>query len=219
VAIRVEERLSVNAPAERVWEWLVDPRRVVTCLPGAELHEVVDERTFHGGVKVKLGAVTVSYRGTVRIAELDPAARRVRMIGEGRESAGSGSAKMTMESRVTAGAGGGAEVLVQADVDVVGRIVQLGRGMIEGVAHQLFLQSAACVRATLEAEARAEPRGPPAAETGPAPADAPAPPPAPAALAPTREPAAPLRALPLLMRALWAWVASLFRRGSRRGGG
>jgi carbon monoxide dehydrogenase subunit G len=221
VAIRIEERLSVNAPVERVWEWLVDPRRVVTCLPGAELHEVVDERTFHGGVKVKLGAVTVSYRGTVRIADLDAAARRVRMTGEGRESAGSGSAKMTMESRVTAGAGGGAEVVVRADVDVVGRIVQLGRGMIEGVAHQLFLQFAACLRATLEAEAgaraKAEPgaAAPPAA-TGPAPAGR-LPPPAPGPAAPP-DGAAPLRALPLLMRALWAWVASLFRRGSRRDG-
>jgi carbon monoxide dehydrogenase subunit G len=37
MAIRVEERFVVQAPVEHVWEYLVDPRRVVTCLPGAEL--------------------------------------------------------------------------------------------------------------------------------------------------------------------------------------
>jgi hypothetical protein len=106
-------------------------------------------------------------------------------------------------------------------VDVVGRIVQLGRGMIEAVAHQLFLQFAACVRARLEAEAAAAPASSPAAGSGaPAPAAASGAPAAPA-VAPRRpEPAAEpqaVRALPLLMRAFWAWVLSLFRGGARRG--
>jgi len=141
MAIRIEERFVVQAPVEQVWEYLVDPRRVVTCLPGAELVEVVDERTFRGDVNVHL--------------ELDAAARRVNMTGEGRESAGTGSARMAMESRVSAVRGGGSEVVLQADVVVVGRIVQLGRGMVEQVAHQLFQQFASCVRAVLEAEAAA----------------------------------------------------------------
>ncbi len=197
MAIRIEERFHVNAAVEPVWDFLVDPRRVVTCLPGAELAEVIDERTFHGDVKVKVGAVTVTYRGRIQIAELDAAAHRVKMAGEGRESAGTGSARMTMESRVAAGPGGGAEVVVQADLDVVGRIVQLGRGMIEQVAHQIFLQFSDCVRHRLEAEA--------AARAAPAGASARA-----APLPPPRQEA--VRALPLLMRALWAWFLSLFRR-------
>ena len=75
---RIEERFVVRAPVEKVWAYLVDPRRVVTCLPGAELTEVVDERTFHGAVKVKVGPVTVSYKGKVILEEVDDAARRVR---------------------------------------------------------------------------------------------------------------------------------------------
>ena len=195
MAIRIEERFTVKAPVQAVWEYLVDPRRVVSCLPGAELTEVVDERTFHGAVKVKVGAVTVSYKGRVRVVEIDAAAHRVRMEGEGRESAGTGSAKMAMESTV-APADGGAEVVVRSDVDVVGRIVQLGRGMIEQVSHQLFEQFAGCVRATLEAEAAARAGG-----TAPAPA------------APRREAVA---ILPLLARALWAWLRGLFRGTPRQ---
>lgn len=202
MAIRIEERFTVAAPVERVWEYLVDPRRVVGCLPGAELAEIVDERNFLGNVKVKVGAVTVAYRGKVRLAEVDAAAHRVKLTGEGRESAGTGSAKMTMESRVAPAAGGGAEVWVQADLDVVGRIVQLGRGMIEQVSHQLFERFAACVRATLEAEARAAGASTPE-ERAAALADA------------ERARPGAVRAVPLFMRALWAWLLGLFRRRPR----
>ncbi len=199
MAIRIEERFVVNAPVERVWAFLVDPRRVAACVPGARLTEVVDERTFHGDVTVKLGAVTVSYRSRIDVAELDAAAHCVKMTGEGRESAGTGAARMTMQSRVTPAPGGGSEVLVEADLDVVGRIVQLGRGIIEQVAHQLFGQFASCVRARLEADAEATAHG------GGSRADA--------AAEPSHAP--PLRTLPLLMRALWAWFVLLFRRRAR----
>jgi len=191
---RIEERFVVRAPPGAVWSYLIDPRRVVGCLPGAELTEVVDGRTFHGDVKVKVGPVSVSYKGRVQLAELDEAGRRVRMIGEGRESGGSGSAKMTMESRLVALPDGATEVTVTADLDVVGRLVQLGRGMIEQVSHQLFLQFSECVRATLEAEAA----GAPAAG---------------------KRPREAVSAIPLLLKALGAWIAGILRRlfGGRRG--
>jgi len=187
MASRIEERFVVKAPAAAVWAYLIDPRRVVTCLPGAELSEIVDERTFHGLVKVKVGPVGVSYRGRVRLEEVDEAARRVRMTAEGREASGAGSAKMRMESRLVEGPGGETEVTVTAEVDVAGKLVQFGRGMIEQVSHQVFSQFAECVRCTLEAEALS--RG---AEAAPARRD--------------------LQVIPLLFTALAAWLGALFRR-------
>lgn len=189
--IHIEERFRVNAPVQAVWEYLVDPRRVVGCLPGAELTEVVDDRTFNGAVKVKVGTITVSYKGRVRLVEVDAAAHRVRMQGEGRESTGTGSAKMAMESTVST-VDGATEVVVRSDVDVVGRLVQLGRGMIEQVSHQLFQQFAACVRGTLESEATAKAAG--------------------TVVAPQPQRAEAVAAFPLLMRALWAWFVGLFRK-------
>ncbi len=187
MSTKIEERFEVRAPPAAVWAFLVDPRRVVTCLPGAELTEVVDERTFDGAVKVKVGPVTVGYRGRVHLDEIDEAGRRVRMSGEGRESGGAGSAKMRMESSLAEKPGGVTEVTVHSEVDVVGRIVQLGRGMIEQGSHQVFLQFADRVRASLEGEAGVA-----------------------GAAAPPR--GGPLRALPLLLAAFTAWIASLLRR-------
>jgi carbon monoxide dehydrogenase subunit G len=194
---RIEERFTVKAGPDAVWAFLIDPARVVTCLPGAELSAVVDERTFDGAVKVKVGPVTVAYKGRVQLVELDRAAWRVRMTGEGRESGGAGSARMSMESRLTPQPDGATEVLVTSDVDVVGRLVQLGRGMIEQVSHQIFLQFADQVRAALEAERAAADGTPLAAGARPARPEA-------------------VAALPLLFRALWAWLKALVGLGERR---
>ncbi len=207
MAIELEERFTVQAPAAAVWAFLVDPRRVVTCLPGAELVEVVDERTFLGNVRVKVGALGLTYRGRVHLDEIDPSARRVRMSGEGRESAGTGQARMSMQSEIVERGPAETEVLVRAQVDVVGRIVQLGRGMIAEVAHQLFQQLSSCVAATLAAEAAAA-----AAIVAPsAPAEAGT---AAAAPSPAKPPprAEAVRIVPVLLAAFWAWLRSLFGR-------
>lgn len=142
MAFRIEEKFQVQAPPDRVWAYLIDPRRVVVCMPGAELEEVVDERTFHGNAKVKVGPVTVGYKAKVRLTEVDPGAHRVRMLAEGRETGGAGAVKVVMASLVSPLEGGGAEVAVEADVDLAGRLVQFGRGLIGDVSKQLFRQFA-----------------------------------------------------------------------------
>jgi uncharacterized protein len=192
---RIEEKFAVDAPAAAVWAYLVDPRRVVRCLPGAELTEVVDDRTFLGRVKVKVGPVTVGYQGKVLLVELDEVQRVVRMRGEGRESTGSGAARMNMESRLAPLPSGATEVTVVADVDIAGRLMQLGRGMIEQVSHQLFQQFATCVQATLEGEASAAAASPAGALAPPHPREA-----------------EPVHAIPLLLTTLWAALAGFLRR-------
>src|SRR5215813_7050660 len=147
---KIEEEFEVQAPVQRVWEYLIDPAKVVACIPGAELLESQDERTFMGAVEVKVGPMTMSYKGQVKFTEVDEQGRQVRMVGEGRESGGAGSAKVTMLSKVTPLDGGGSLVVVNAEVDLVGKIVQFGRGMIEEVSRQLFRQFSACVKQRLE---------------------------------------------------------------------
>src|SRR6185503_2796658 len=66
VGVSIAENFEVHASAERVWEYLTDPRQVVECLPGAELLEVEGERTFVGRMRVKVGPVTAAFRGRAR---------------------------------------------------------------------------------------------------------------------------------------------------------
>ena len=197
MAFKIEERFEVKAPVERVWDYLIDPKHVVQCLPGAELLELRDERTFLGAIKVKVGPLSMSYKGQAKFTEINEETHQVRMVGDAREVGGSGSTKVSMLSTVSQLAGGGCEVLVSADIDLVGKIVQFGRGMIEEVSRQMFRQFSTCVRQQLEIAD--EPQS-----LDHQPADQPVAQPVPP------EPK-PVAAAPLAFRALWAIIARFFK--------
>ncbi len=188
MAIEIQETFQVQAPIEAVWQFLLDPQRVVVCMPGAELEEVVDDRTFRGNIKVKVGPITTSYKGRVQLTEVDEQVYMVQMVAEGRETSG-GIAKGTMSSRLRALPDGQTEVVTETSVDIAGRIMQFGRGMIQDVSHQLFQQFVACAKERLEAPEGA------ATEEAEAAAEA-----------------EPVRILPLALRALWSAIVRFFRR-------
>jgi len=144
-SLNIHERFTLDARPSEVWSFLIDPERVVACLPGAELTARTDETTYDGAVKVSLGAVTVSYRGTAVFEEVDHERRCVRIVGRGREKSGSGTVSMTMESRVEDAEGGGAAVTVDAEVKVAGKIVRFGRGMIQSVSAEMFSEFTKCL--------------------------------------------------------------------------
>jgi uncharacterized protein len=198
---KIEEEFEVRAPVQQVWEYLIDPAKVVVCIPGAELLEAQDERTFVGAVKVKVGPMTMSYKGLMKFTEVDEQGRQVSMVGEGRETGGAGSAKVTMQSTVAPLDGGGARVVVNAEVDLVGKIVQFGRGMIEEVSRQLFRQFSACVKQRLEVEVADESQ-----LSGQTPAESRS-----TEESPEAETEA-LSAAPLVLRAMWAVVRRFFLR-------
>ena len=214
MSLRIEETFELRAPVDRTWRYLVDPRQVVNCLPGAELTEVQSEETFLGKVKVKVGPITASYDGRVTITGRDDAAHVVSMVGEGRERSGAGSAKMTMTSRLTPISGNTTQVQVIADVDIVGKAAQFGRGMIESVNKQLFKQFTECLRGTLESpsvDLADFPSDPPPAAWVPPPATLPAASPRTASAMPAVPAPAgpPLRIVPLVMHAFADWLRRL----------
>jgi carbon monoxide dehydrogenase subunit G len=159
--LEIENTFTVRAAPEHVYAYLVDVNRVVGCVPGASLSEVVDPTTFKGRVKIKVGPVSVSYDGTARIVSQDVAAHTAAIEAEGRESIGSGSARATTHMSVVPD-GDGSLVRFSTDFTVVGRVAQFGRGIMEDVSRRLVDQMAACIRQRLEAEE--------AGETAPSPA-------------------------------------------------
>jgi carbon monoxide dehydrogenase subunit G len=200
MSIEINESFTVNAPVERVWRFLTSPQEVVRCLPGAELTEVLGEREYAGRVKVKVGPVTAAYAGKATLTEVDDALRQMTLVGEGRETGGSGSAKMTMRGSVVPHAVGGSDVNVNATIDIAGKVMQFGRGLVESVSQQLFKQFVEQARAHLEAPISAaleEAQGSGGEERASSPAPHPH----------TRE----LGLLPLIWRAMLDWFRRLLR--------
>lgn len=145
-----DNSFTVPLPPRDAWKVLLDIPRIAPCMPGAELTEVVDERTYKGRVSVRLGPVALTFAGTVRFEEIDEPGLRARAKGQGTDAKGRGGASATIEFRLEPIAEG-SRVLVRTDLALSGAVAQYGRGagMIKDTAQQLIGQFADCLRARL----------------------------------------------------------------------
>ena len=150
MGLQIEKSFVVNAPFPAVWEFLTDPYKVASCLPGAAITEKVDDQSYTGTMTVKVGPVTANYRGKMRFERLDRDAGEADIAASGQETRGKGGADMRMKSRVVERASGETEVTVTSDVNVAGVLAQLGRGMIQDVSDQLFQKFSNSMRRELE---------------------------------------------------------------------
>jgi uncharacterized protein len=136
--MKLENEFTVNAPLEQTWDVLLDVERVAGCLPGARVAPSDREGMYDGQMRVKLGAMTVAYKGTLSMTEIDPESRRVVMQIDARELKGQGGAKARMENRLIAESDARTRIHVGTELDISGRTAQLGRGMMQNVAGRLL---------------------------------------------------------------------------------
>ncbi|GAC1323980.1 MAG: hypothetical protein NVS2B16_12370 [Chloroflexota bacterium] len=144
-----DNSFTVNAPLQQVWEFLLNVEDVAPCMPGAQLTEVVSETEYRGTVKVKLGAVQMSYKGTATIREIDETTHTVVLVASGRETRGTGNASSTTTSRLVEEDANHTLVNLHSQVDVSGRVAQFGRGIMQEVASRLIGEFARNLEAKL----------------------------------------------------------------------
>jgi carbon monoxide dehydrogenase subunit G len=145
--VQLENTFTVPVPVERAWAVLLDIERVAPCMPGATLTSV-DGDGFTGTVKVKLGPVSMTFKGSGRFQERDVDARRVVIAASGADSRGGGTAKATVTAALVA-EGDDTRVDVTTDLDITGKAAQFGRGLIGDVSGRLIGQFATCLAAKL----------------------------------------------------------------------
>lgn len=131
----IENAFDVEAPLTQVWPVLKDVPRVAACIPGAKVTEVVDERTYRADVAVKVGPVSVNYRATILVAEIDDDAHRAVMNVDARDKSGRGGVKATVTSTATE-EDGRTHVALRTDAQISGLVATVGGRLIEGVAKQ-----------------------------------------------------------------------------------
>ena len=139
---RIENKLRVAEPLDKVWLLLKDPRQVVGCVPGAQITETIDDHTFKGSIKVKVGPIVTEYKGDVAISRLDEEKHEMELTGKGQDVRGKGSATMVMTSNLTSLPDGGTEVSAVAQISVAGMLAQFGGRVINDVSDILFKEFA-----------------------------------------------------------------------------
>lgn len=148
MAIHLENEFTVPASTDEVWEFLLDPRRVAPCMPGAELTEVLNDHQYKGKVNIKMGPVSLSFNGDVDITERDEAAKRMVMNAKGSEMKGKGQATAKIVSSLERN-GSGTRMRISQDIDLSGPLAQYGRGMIQDVSGSLMDEFAGRIQADL----------------------------------------------------------------------
>ncbi|MEV5746643.1 SRPBCC family protein [Actinoallomurus sp. NPDC052308] len=148
--MELDHEFTVPVPVDQAWRVLLDVERIAPCMPGATL-DAADTEEFTGRLKVRLGAMTVTYRGTARIASRDEEARTVVIEASGKEARGSGTASATVQAHLHED-DGRTRVTVHTKLNVTGRPAQFGRGILAEVGGKLIGRFADNLATELAAE-------------------------------------------------------------------
>lgn len=196
-----DNSFEVPVPIDEAWDLLMDIERIVPCVPGAELTEVVDDSTYKGKISVRLGPVALTFNGQATFEDRDAATKTARIKARGSDARGRGGAQADVAFSMEP-AGSGARVLIHTNLQLSGAVAQYGRGvgMVKDLAQQIIGQFADCLEKRIIAPQRETPApGVPGAEaiaTPDKPGTPPPPPPKPA-------PAKPVQVGGMGLRVLW----------------
>jgi uncharacterized protein len=168
--MKFENTFAVDAPIDEVYATLLDVERVAPCVPGAEVLEKSGDDAYQVAIKVRVGPISMTYRGNVEIVERDDENHRAVMRARARETRGQGTADARVELSL-AQEGETTKGSMVADVQLAGRAAAMGRGVIQDVSAKIVSNFAQNLETMLGGGAPAEPAAAaPAAEpqaTGP----------------------------------------------------
>ncbi|MCH7982251.1 MAG: SRPBCC family protein [Proteobacteria bacterium] len=141
--VQLDKTFPLPSSAAIAWEFLQNIEAVAGCMPGAKLTEKVAENHHKGTVKVRLGPVTMSFRGEVEVQDIDPATQSLRLLGKGTDSSGSSGVSMNLLARIDAADDGSCVLVGSSEVSLSGKAVAFGGRMMDAVADKILVQFAA----------------------------------------------------------------------------
>ena len=145
-----DNSFEVPLPPAQAWPVLMNIPGIAPCMPGAQLTEVIDDKTYKGNIAVRLGPVALTFAGTVKFEDIDNTNHTARVRAQGSDAKGRGSAQAAATFRLEPTTGG-STVLVHTDLTLSGAVAQYGRGvgMIQATASALMTQFANNLKAQL----------------------------------------------------------------------
>jgi carbon monoxide dehydrogenase subunit G len=188
MAIKIEKQFELDAPIDRVWAFMTDPYQVVSCLPGASITERLDERTYGGTITVKVGPVTVNYKGKAQFERMDPVAHEAELAGRAQDVKGKGSADGRLVTRLQGLDKNRTLVTVVSEVALIGPLAQFGGRLLQDVADEIIKQSTTLMQQKLSAYEK------------------------PSVAPPRKAEATPIHGMSFALKVFWRMVIRLFRR-------
>jgi carbon monoxide dehydrogenase subunit G len=133
MAVELDHSFSTAKPIDESFATILDLERVVPCVQGGSVLETNGESSVRAEIKVKMGAMSMTFTGTVEIAEQDPDAHRAVMVVKSKEAGGQGHANATVVFQLADGGGA-----IHTNAQITGKAASMGEGVVVGVLDALI---------------------------------------------------------------------------------
>jgi carbon monoxide dehydrogenase subunit G len=134
--MKFENTFEVDAPVDKVFQTILDVERVAPTVPGAKVLEKTSDSAYRVGIKVKLGPMTMNYKGDVEVVEADEQAHRATLKVRAKEARGQGTADADVTMELTGDEEHTTGKIV-TDVKISGKAASMGRGVMQDVAGRM----------------------------------------------------------------------------------
>ncbi|MCY7324563.1 MAG: SRPBCC family protein [Microbacteriaceae bacterium] len=153
--MQLDSSFSVVAPIDEVWQTIMDFERLAGCVPGAQILNKLSDDAYQIGLQVKMGPVTMKYRGQMTVLERDADAHRAVFEGKAQEIRGQGTAQRSATSTLVE-VDGAPQGTVSADISLSGKVAAMGKGVIGNVTDQMMTLFATNLQLMVESPATPE---------------------------------------------------------------
>ena len=133
MAVELDHPFSTSKPIDESFATILDLERVVPCVEGGSVLESTGRDSVRAEIKVKMGAMSMTFTGTVEIVEKDAEAHRAVMSVKSKEAGGQGHANATVEFALTDGGG-----TIHTNAQITGKAASMGEGVVVGVLDALI---------------------------------------------------------------------------------
>jgi carbon monoxide dehydrogenase subunit G len=129
----LEGQFSLKAPIQKVWDFLLEPGTLASCIPGAEKIEQIDEKTYDAIVKQKVGPISVKLKFTTVLTEVEPPTH-IKAAGKGADMGKAGHFSHEIVVDIAETSQEEVEISYKADVNIVGRLATFGERIMRAKA-------------------------------------------------------------------------------------
>jgi carbon monoxide dehydrogenase subunit G len=131
--VELDHEFSTGKPIDENWTAILDLDRLVPCVEGGSVLENIDPESVKAEIKVKMGAMSMKFKGTVSVVEQDAAAHRAVMRVKSREAGGQGYANADVTFSLSNGGG-----TIHTAAQITGKAASMGEGVMVSVLDALI---------------------------------------------------------------------------------
>jgi hypothetical protein len=131
--VELDHSFQTGKPTDYNWEAILDLERLIPCVEGGSVLERTSDDAVKAEIKVRMGAMSMTFRGTVEVAERDDAAHRALLRVKSRDTGGQGYANADVTFALSDGGGS-----IHTAAQITGKAASMGEGIVQNVLDALI---------------------------------------------------------------------------------